>query len=319
MDRVTEYLKFLKEFGKDYVLENTGLKILALLITGVLWLSVASRPVSQITLRDVPIELRNLPEKLVVSKSDDLNARIYLSGPRDVLDTLRSSDLIAVADLTNVEPGVRVIPLKIDNSRLPSSVTAQGYDPRSIRVTVEHEVEKEVQVVPRLDGQPAEGFEIISRQITPAYIRIVGAASQVRDITEVSTETVSLSNRTSTFSEPVAIDTGSPLVNIASKEQREVLLTVIIDEVHKERIIDDVPVTVIGGPASAKPQPRTVRVTLFGARSAVDAIKPEDLTVTVQYHAGKARESQPQVEISQVYSDRATVLSVEPKLIRIRN
>ena len=48
------YLTAIREYLKDYILENTGLKVLALLITAVLWLSVASRPVQQVTLRNVP-------------------------------------------------------------------------------------------------------------------------------------------------------------------------------------------------------------------------------------------------------------------------
>ena len=70
MDWMNQYLKGLKEYARDYVLENTGLKVLALLITGVLWLSIASRPVSQTALNGVPIELFNLPvspEPLTVS------------------------------------------------------------------------------------------------------------------------------------------------------------------------------------------------------------------------------------------------------------
>ncbi|HXI93899.1 MAG TPA: hypothetical protein VNO24_28265, partial [Blastocatellia bacterium] len=87
MDWMNDYLKGLKEYARDYVLENTGLKVLALLITGVLWLSVASRPVSQITL-SVPIESPNLVDSpnLIVSKYDPKTARVDLEGSRDVLD-----------------------------------------------------------------------------------------------------------------------------------------------------------------------------------------------------------------------------------------
>src|SRR5437879_4668911 len=112
MDWMSQYLKGLKEYARDYVLENTGLKVLALLITAVLWLSVASRPVSQTALNGVPIELFNLPvspEPLTVSKYETLTARVYLEGPRDVLDALRSGQLSVTADMSNVEPGVRVI------------------------------------------------------------------------------------------------------------------------------------------------------------------------------------------------------------------
>jgi len=134
MDWMNQYLKDLKEYARDYVLENTGLKVLALLITGVLWLSIASRPVSQITLNAVPIALANLNNSpaLIVSKYDTLTARVYLEGPRDVLDALRAGQLTVTADMSSVEPGVRVIPLTVEPAGLPSSVKVKEIEPRSI-------------------------------------------------------------------------------------------------------------------------------------------------------------------------------------------
>src|SRR5215213_5661014 len=104
MDRLVEYLNRIKDYAKEYALENTGLKVLALLITAVLWWSVASRPVSQVAVHNVPIEFHNLPESLVITLSNEtpLAARVNLRGPRDVLDTLRSGDLGVIADLSGV-------------------------------------------------------------------------------------------------------------------------------------------------------------------------------------------------------------------------
>lgn len=322
MDWKQQYGGVLKEYARDYIFENTGLKVLALLITAVLWLSVASRPVSQIPFRDVPIELRNIPEspRLVVSKYDTLSAQVYLTGPRDVLDTIRASELIVFADLTNIEPGVRVVKLDLDSSRLPSGVTSQAVEPRIIRLTVEREVEREVPVVPRFEGEPPEGYEIINRNIIPATIRIVGAASHIRDITEVSTETVGLYDRTAPFTEKVAIDIGSPNVMIKNGDAREAVLTLNIGEIRKERVIDRVPVIIEGNTQSVQPVPMFVRVTLFGARSAIDAMTLEDVTAIIDYPSGseKPRELAPRFEISPNYSNRVEVRSFEPKNIKIR-
>src|SRR5215212_4760806 len=130
MDRVWHYLTVLKEYAKDYILENTGLKVLALLITAVLWLSVASRPVRQITMQNVPVEFRNLESPtLTVSRYETLSARVYLEGPRDVVESLRPSEVAVFADMTGVEPGVRVRSLTLDASRLPASVKGEVEPP----------------------------------------------------------------------------------------------------------------------------------------------------------------------------------------------
>src|SRR5215813_5268380 len=205
MDRIRYWLGILYDYAKDYVLENTGLKILALLITAVLWLSVASRPVAEVTLHGVQIELTSVPQGLIPTRFDTLSASVTLRGPRDIVDTLHSGDLALRADLTGVEPGVRVITVRLDRNRLPANVDEVSIDPYSVRVTIEREATKEVMVKPRFDGDPARGYQLLDWHVDPPNIQVSGAASQVRDITEVSTETISLSGKNAPFSEDVAI------------------------------------------------------------------------------------------------------------------
>jgi YbbR domain-containing protein len=321
MDWLRYWLKIFYDYSSDYILENPWLKVLALFITAVLWWSVASRPVSEITLHNVPIELANLPKSpsLVPTKYDTLLASVTLRGPRDSLDDLRSGELSVTADLGGVEPGVRVIPLKLDSSRLASNVEAIEIDPHDIRVTVEREVTNKVLIKPRFDGDPAPGYEVRSWQVTPKEVEIAGAATQVRDIKEVSTETVSLSGKKATFSEMVAIDIGSTSVNISGDGNRKVLLTVNIAEIQEERLIEPVPVSVVGGPASTRPEPRSVSVKVYGPHSVVAAMTADDITVSAEYHKDNRRTDEVTPDVS--LADSATgvkVLSVYPEKIRIR-
>ncbi len=231
MDRLLHYLRVLKEYARDYVLENTGLKILALLITAVLWLSVASRPVSQVTLRDVAIEFHNLPKSplLVITKFEPVTARVYLEGSRDVLDTIRPSDVSVIADMSGVEPGTRVREVTVDLSRLPTTVKVRDWEPRSVRATIERVVEStDLPVVPNIvdkDRLPV-GYEF-TWTAHPATVRVVGPESEVNKLKEVSTETVSLAGKTEAFTKRVAIDIGSPNLSVSGGNST-VELTVVI-------------------------------------------------------------------------------------------
>lgn len=316
MDRFWDYLTLIKEYAKDYALENTGLKVLAILITAVLWWSVASRPVSQIAVHNVPIEFINLPDSLVITLSNDtaLTARVNLRGPRDVLNSLRAGDLAVIGDLSGVNAGVRVVFLSLDKTRLPASIEERGIEPRSIRVTVERVVEREVLIKPRFEGSLPEGYELLGWQITPSSVGIKGAASAVNSIDAVSTETVSLSDKTATFSEEVAIDMGSPNIDLEDERARTVMLTVNIGEIRKERVFERVPVTLTGAPPSAQPVPKFVKVTVFGARSAVDALTAEAISVVLDAHGNGS----PRVTVANEDAGRVTVLSFEPRTIRIR-
>jgi YbbR domain-containing protein len=318
MDRIRYWLGILYDYAKDYVLENTGLKILALLITAVLWLSVASRPMTEVTLHGVQIELGGLPQGLIPSKIDTLLASVTLRGPRDNLDTLRSGDIRLTADLAGVEPGVRVITVRLDRNHLPANVDEVSIDPYSVRVTIEREVTKEVLVKPRFDGDPASGYALLNWLVTPSTIQIVGAASQVRDITEVSTETVSLSGKTGAFSEYVAIDIGSTSVNIEGDSNRKVLLSVNVGETRKERVIDKVPVSVVGS-VLAQPNPAFVSVKVVGRALSVDLLRASDFNVAVEYRRGATGEIEVKPEVSLANdSGNIKIVSVSPDTIRLR-
>lgn len=319
MDWLVDYRKALKEYARDYVLENTGLKVLALLITAVLWLSVASRPISQVALNGITIEFHNWPisPNLTVSKYDTLTARVYVEGPHDVLDSLRGGQVIVVADMGNVEAGVRVIPLKIDPKSLPANVRVKGIDPASIRVTVERVIEREVPITPRFEGQPPSGFAVIDWQITPETVKVAGAESQVRDITEVSTETIRLSDRTAPFTDTVAIDIGSPNLTISAESGRKVTLSVNIGEVRAQRVINDVHVVLLGAPSRARVTPRNVSVTLDGPRSAVEAIRASDLSAVIEYRPGLGLLS-PNIKLPSDLADQVSVISIAPSKVRIR-
>jgi YbbR domain-containing protein len=322
MDRLRHYLSAAKEYAKDYILENTGLKVLALLITAVLWLSVASRPVRRVTMQNVSIIFSHISPDLIISKYETLVARVDLEGPRDVLESLRPSEVIVVADMTGIEPGVRVRPLTLDASRLPASLKGE-VDPRSVRITVERVVEKNLPIIPRFDGHPAPGYEVLGWQITPkehASVHVRGAESQMRDITEVSTETVRLSDKAQTFSESVAIDIGLPNLYIRDGDPRQVMLTVSVGEVRKERTVEHVPISLINAPPGAAAIPKYVSVKLIGARSAIDELTAADINVAVDFQAGgnTGRMFAPKVTVSPNYSDRVTVREVEPANVRVK-
>jgi hypothetical protein len=319
MDRLPYGLDALKAYSKDYILQNTGLKILALLITCVLWLSVASR-LSQVTLNPVPIEFANLPQDLTISKYETLAAKVFLRGPKDVIDSLRSSELAVIADLQNIEPGVRVISLKVDAKRLPPSIDEQSLEiePRSIRVTIERIVEAEMPVKPRIEGEPPAGLEIYQVVSNPPVIKVTAPASHIADIAFVSTESVNVAGKTESFSQQVAIDTGSPNVSPAD-ENLKVMLTVVIGEARKERAMEKVPVTFINLPQGVQPQPKLARVILLGPPSILDLLSPPEVEVIADYTSAISPAKEMKLEARvRSYTDKVTIKTIEPAVVRLK-
>jgi hypothetical protein len=95
------------------------------------------------------------------------------------------------------------------------------------------------------------------------------------------------------------------------------MLTVTIEEARKERVIENVPLVIFGAPNRARVFPRTVNVTLYGARSAIDEISASDVSAGVGYKTG-SRTFTPQVTLSPSFADRVTIRSIDPKTVTVR-
>jgi YbbR domain-containing protein len=171
--------------------------------------------------------------------------------------------------------------------------------------------------MPRLEGKPAVGYEVIGTQLEPEMVSISGAESQVREVDQVTTESVGLYERTETFSERVAIDIGSPNLRLSDPIRGRVMLIINIGEIRRERTFERVPVTVSNAPRKARAFPPFVRVILSGARSAIEQITPEDISVVVEYQNGQYS-YEPRVSLSQTFTDRVSVKSFAPGTVQIR-
>ena len=91
------------------------------------------------------------------------------------------------------------------------------------------EVERELIVEPQLSGKPATGFEVKEVQVTPARVRVFGAASHVNAIEKAPTETISVEGRRESFDVPrTAIHFSDP--KVAALDRVNVHVTIVADE-----------------------------------------------------------------------------------------
>ena len=91
------------------------------------------------------------------------------------------------------------------------------------------EVERELVVEPQLAGRPAPGYEVKEVLVTPARIRVTGAASHVNALEKAQTETISIEGRRESFDVPhTAIYFSDPRVGVLDRVN--VHVTIVADE-----------------------------------------------------------------------------------------
>jgi YbbR domain-containing protein len=154
---------------------------------------------------------------------------------------------------------------------LPTGVRLEEIQPNRIAVKLEAVAERDVTVRAETEGAVGENFEIYSRTVSPAKVRVRGPESFVKSLDFISTEKINLENRREDFAvRQVALNIVNPKVTLLDPA---VDVNFVIGESRIERMFT----------ASAKTDAgnKTVSVVLYGGRSILESLKPEDLRVEV--------------------------------------
>lgn len=249
------------------------MKLVALAITFALWLGVTGLSEVGSDRYSVPLSIR-VSENAEITNEPNPQVEIRVGGDKRRLGQIRERDLRVSIDLTELEPGDHVVNLTPQNVTafdLPTGVKLEDIQPNKINVRLEVVSTKELPVRVRTRGELADGFEMASEPtVNPAKVRVRGPASVVGKLTEISTEVVDLAERKAEFFErQVSLTTGNA-ARVALLDS-SVDIRFPIREIRTERVFLK-PVDGLSG--------RNATIILYGPRSVINAIKPEQLTVT---------------------------------------
>ena len=177
-----------------------GIKLLALAITLILWLAVADLNKPR-TIR-VPVQLSFLrPNNLDISNEPPRTIDVELTGSRERLNNMKLFDLVATVDISDNPAGERVV--RLNNERvhmdLPDGVRIDSFKPNTVQVRLESNLERQLPVEIKLEGQPAAGYEIVSSVAQPSAINVRGPASLIEKLQRAPTESISIEGRKSNF------------------------------------------------------------------------------------------------------------------------
>jgi len=257
-------------------LEDWSLKLLSLAIAIVLWLLVTGQ--NQPVTAHVNVQLNFIrPPALEISNDPPRTVDVMLTGSRNKLDDLTSLDLVATVDISDQRAGERVLRLA-DQAQisLPQGIKVDGFQPSAISIRLEEVVDRQVNVEPKLEGKPADGFEVYSVYPNKGSVAVRGPASHVNALQKVMTESIWLAGHKESFTAAnVAIDVPDPKVDLL---EPMVNVNVEIGERRIEKNFSGVSVTTGDG---GKVQPATTSVTLLGLASLINSLKSEEVRIVL--------------------------------------
>lgn len=300
----------------NYRIENPGLKLLAVLLATLLF-AISRQPVSDVRLVGVQLEYRGLAQGLEISGGEvNQTVSVRLRGPRDLVRSVMPNQIAVVADMSNKEPGDRVIQLKTSDVSSPEGIEVLRVDPGTIRLRIEPTTRRQVRVEPDIVGDVRQGYELYHVGIDPQVVEIQGPESQVAEVKSVSTESVQLFDRTAPFR--VSVDVDHPNHSIRVVTPGPISLSFEIGEIRTTRRVD-VPVRLANQAAGRKLSTAAVAIELFGPRSLVESIVPEQIRVEVQAPANPGDDSVvPNVVLPPECKGRIEVKSLTPGEVRFR-
>ena len=261
-----------KHILRKIFLEDWLMKAVALAITLALWLGVTglSTPTTEL-IRNVPLNLR-FSSETEITGSELQQVDIIVSGDKRRVSEINRSDLVVSVDLTDVETGERILNLTPENVLLPlpTGVKLDEIQPNTITVKLEPMVEKDVPVRIETIGELPDGFEIYSQTPVPAQVRVRGPASYVQPIDSLMTERIDLADRRADFTAQ-AVQLNRPGTEKITLLKGVIDVNFRIGETRTERVFLLQVENLFD---------RKATVVLFGPRSILTALKPDDLRVT---------------------------------------
>jgi len=168
---------------------NTGLKILSLVLAIALWYVIGNID------DPVTIDTYTIPVQIVngdVLKSNDKayeitegeNVTFTVRGKTSVLNKLKESDFRAEADLEKLSL-VNSVPIDVTVSRYSSDVDITLGIVNTLKVNIENRVEAMLPVVVETEGVVGEGYDIGTKTSSPNMVEVAGSESMIHRLKEI--------------------------------------------------------------------------------------------------------------------------------------
>lgn len=209
---------------------NLGLKFLSICIAGLLWLVVGGEGVVERVLR-APVEYQNLPPGLELVGNLPETVEVRVRGSSGPLGRMVIGDMSIVLDLRNVEAGRHVFNLLPSQVRAPFGVNPIQVAPASVTVDFEASGLRSIPVQPEVSGRPAPGFEVGTITVEPKTVEVAGPVGALEELTDATTEPVSIAGASKTVKQTVPI--GLPSANARLRSPQSAVVTVTIQPTRR--------------------------------------------------------------------------------------
>ncbi len=255
--------------GLRALTDNLGLKIVALAAAVLLFSIVHGAGDLQ---RSVSVDVVTLlppasARKMLLSDVPD-TVRVTVSGRRALVQALGREPLPPI-QLDLRDTGRRFVNVDATPLDLPAGLRVVQLNPPMLELAWAERAERRLPVVVSLVGAPPEGLEVRgARRVDPAEVRVVGPASVVDRLTEVSTAPIDLA-RYAAGSQDVRVPLAAAPPHVTFGDGAPVRVTFEFLPKLESLTLRRLTVAAVGGGPRTELRPARVDVVLRGTRDVV--------------------------------------------------
>jgi YbbR domain-containing protein len=219
------------EWLRSLFFDNIGLKLASFVLALLLYAHVVTEQQKEEVLR-IPVACSGLADTLALLGKPPTEIDVTFRGKWKDLIRLRLSNSLLRVDLDRAGPGTfrhEITPEEIGERALPPELAksveiTEVAEPRTIELEVELLAEKRIVVVPKIVGEPAEGWRFEPPALLePDSVLVRGPRSAVDAADSLETLPVDITEERERIQRQVSVDPGTqPLV----PEPRRILVTV---------------------------------------------------------------------------------------------
>ncbi len=233
------------------------LKIVSLCLGSLLWFFVVGEDQVDMNIQ-VPIEVLNLPENLVISNQFNKELDVSVRGPRSIIQELRNRNISRPVDLSKAEPGTRVIKNSKDSIPLPRGITVIQLQPANITLSIDRLMQKQIPIHAVTEGEVSQGYTLQQITLDPDKIVVSGPQTVVESELALKTYVINLDGLNHSITLPVHLDLSPEFVSLIG--ETVIVAKIEVQEKFVTKTVKKIPINVkdAGKPVIVEPNSITV-------------------------------------------------------------
>ena len=197
---------------KEKIFKNFSLKILSAVGALILWTIIVNiyDPTTSVTISNVAVELQNTESltdnDYTYEVVDGSRISVYISGPKSIITELKSSDIVATADLSRITAFADYVDIDVKVVKDGRELKNVEVIPRTtaVRLQIENRLTKEFTIKHYIEGNLDSGYMIGGVSIFPDSVKVTGSSSAVGKIAN-AVVTINVAGKSQNFNENAAI------------------------------------------------------------------------------------------------------------------